>query len=257
MPFTPAHVAAVLPLLGSERMRRVLDPTALVLGAMAPDFDYFLHGRMQGSISHTLPGLLLFDVPVTLVLWCAWRFICARPVQLSLPSFVARRTRWTRHDSISAHALLLGALVGSATHLLWDAFTHGTSPVVAQIPALHEVVELPVLGRMVAYRALQHLSSVVGLLALAGWGIHRLRRAPPREVVSIDDPGVRYVLPACCIAGSIIGASLGCVLHGLSLHTLAHLVVLTIDGWLLGLLVGALVVGGLASRAASPADDDW
>ena len=236
-------------------MRRILDPTALVLGAMAPDFDYFFHGRMQGSISHTLPGLLLFDVPVTLALWCAWRFVCARPVQLSLPGFLARRTRWTERDSIRAPALLLGALLGSATHLLWDAFTHGTSPIVAHIPALRETIELPLLGRMVTYRALQHLSSVVGLLALAGWGAHHLRSVKPREVVRIDAPGIRYVLPGCCVAGSISGGTLGLVLHGLSFETLAHLVVLTIDGWLLGLLLGALVVGGATTRSTSSRPD--
>src|SRR5581483_12465816 len=50
VPFTLAHPAAVLPL-----RRRGLVFSALVVGSMAPDFEYFF--GLKRPISHTMPGI--------------------------------------------------------------------------------------------------------------------------------------------------------------------------------------------------------
>src|SRR5579875_1686228 len=66
VPFTPAHTVAALPFRRSRR----LDMAALVVGCLSPDFEYFLRGEARGSFGHTLTGLIVLDLPLSLlVLW--------------------------------------------------------------------------------------------------------------------------------------------------------------------------------------------
>ena len=65
MPFTVAHVAAVLP---AVRWARRLEPSCLVIGSMSPDFEYFVRGEQVSTISHTFVGLFAWCLPATLVL---------------------------------------------------------------------------------------------------------------------------------------------------------------------------------------------
>lgn len=242
MPFTVAHVAAILPFVGRGGWRRHLDPTALVLGSMAPDFDYFLHGRMQGGVAHTLPGLLLFDLPMTIVLWLSWRFICLEPVLFSLPQVLTVRMNWDRSRAACLHAIVLGAVVGSASHLLWDGFTHASTPIVAAIPVLRTVVDLPGLGPMAAYRGLQHGSTLVGLGLIAHWAFVRWPHADRGDLPRSSLTPLRMLLPSTCLMGGAMGLGLGIWKYGLGTGEIGNVVVLIIDGWLLGLLLGAIVV---------------
>lgn len=117
MPFTPAHVAAVLPFA-----RRPWIFPALVAGSMAPDMPYFVR---------TLP------VAVTAESWY-------EPLlNASTSHSVANRRRLLRSSGLGSRFvwLMASALVGIATHLVWDAATH-------------------------SMRVLQHLSTSTGLLIL-------------------------------------------------------------------------------------------
>ena len=48
---------------------RATSGTALVIGSMAPDVEYFLNGYPTSTVSHTWLGQLTFCLPVTLVLF--------------------------------------------------------------------------------------------------------------------------------------------------------------------------------------------
>lgn len=134
MPFTLAHPAAVLPL-----MRTPLVPAALVSGSMAPDIPYFLTAAgltstsaddwygsfLNATHTHSPSGLpidLLYAVALVAAYWTVRAPITALlPPSLSLPAP-------ERPTSLSAKTryggwLLLSALTGIATHLLWDALT--------------------------------------------------------------------------------------------------------------------------------------
>lgn len=166
MPFTPAHAAAVLPLLALRS--RWLDGAALVAGAMAPDFEYFLRFRMSSGISHSWPGLFVFDVPVAVLLVVLFRRVVAAPLGRAAP---ARAGAWLsapwRPGIVGVVRLFPSALLGATTHLLWDACTHRTGFVVERSPLLAHVFHLPVLGDVAVYRTLQHASTVLGLALLA------------------------------------------------------------------------------------------
>jgi hypothetical protein len=159
LPFTAAHPAAILPLI------RRMDPTCLVIGAMAPDFEYFLRGTQSSVVSHTAPGLLLFCVPVTLSLSWVFHRVVKWPLVLALPE------RWQGRGAALARGrwparpwpmLAAAALIGASTHLIWDGLTHTSGYGPELIPALRHAIRpgLPL------HRLLQHLSTVVGLALL-------------------------------------------------------------------------------------------
>ena len=126
VPFTPAHPAIVLPLL--RRGRPWIDPVALVAGSMAPDFEYFLRARMDGRISHTLIGLLMFDLPVGLFLAVLFRRLVGPALELALPTSLTVRVKGAFPELPKlrcghAWAAAVGCtLLGAASHLFWDAF---------------------------------------------------------------------------------------------------------------------------------------
>lgn len=178
MPFTISHAAAVLPLhtLGKSR----LPLAALMIGSMSPDFAYFLPDSLAQISSHSFEGILLFCWPVSIALWLLFVHLLELPTIELLPA--EWRARVSRSDStVSLKALAFASItviLGALTHVAWDAFTHGNTPLTRAFPGFR--VELFTLygHRFRVYLILQYLSSVVGLVALAFWA-HRLRRSAP------------------------------------------------------------------------------
>lgn len=164
MPFTPSHTAIVLPLLRS----RYFSATALVIGSMAPDFEYFFTMNDKGYHGHTLAGIFYFDVPVTLLLaWCFHRFI-KEPAINNLPYFFQRRLNELKYFQFDGYIkkywlqFILSAVLGTLTHLFWDSFTHPNTWVVSNLSIYKTIV--PINGaKYPLYYALQLLSSYVGL----------------------------------------------------------------------------------------------
>lgn len=183
MPLTlPSHAAAILPL---TRVR-ALPPSALVLGAAAPDLGYLL--KLPGS--HSWGGLLPVIVPAGLLLWlwAEWLLLpMLREVLPPIGTLHPARLLATRGAPLRPGALLAASIAivcGASTHLLWDGFTHDRLWPASQLyPSEH--FGLP-FGLTVA-RVLQHLSTVLGaVLVLRAWG-RAARRGPLAEP---KDPAV-------------------------------------------------------------------
>lgn len=178
MPFTVAHVAAVLPLRG--RWQLPLAP--LVLGSMAPDVWLFLGMRDVRDLAHTATGVLLVDLPVVLVAGVAWHHVLRAPVADLLPALSAR---WSRRAAPSARDLrwagrwLLSALAGTLTHVVWDLFTHDSGWAVQRIGPLQESWS----GLSVA-TWLQYVCSVLGLVVIAAVVLRWWRTTPPGPPVA-------------------------------------------------------------------------
>ncbi len=169
MPFTLAHPAAVLPL-----RRMGLPLSALVVGSMAPDFEYLIRLEPRSVISHTVPGLALFCVPVGLLVLVIWHRVWCQPL-LALwdPRDGAREatpgpvfTFWPL-----GRLLLLAAavLLGAATHLGWDAFTHEHGWVVEHVPPLAQPAFTTAWGSIAVFKLLQHGSTLAGLGVLVAY----------------------------------------------------------------------------------------
>ena len=75
MPVTPAHAALALPL---SRVAPALPLAPLVIGTLSPDFEYLLRLAPTGRFAHSLLGLVVFCVPVSLLAWGCGVPSCAR-----------------------------------------------------------------------------------------------------------------------------------------------------------------------------------
>lgn len=168
MPFTLAHPAAVVPL---RRFSKRVPFVGLVVGSMAPDFEYLLRLRPSGSGAHSFPGVLLFTVPLAvLVTWFAERAVLpGLRVRLGMPP-----AHVAPHGSIAA---VISVVVGVATHLLWDSFTHPRGTMVEALPLLADTS----FGHLPLYKWLQHGSSVAGLAIVGTVLVSRARRLHPAE----------------------------------------------------------------------------
>ena len=239
MPFTLAHTVAVLPLVRISR----LDPTCLVIGSMAPDFEYFARGEQVSRISHTLLGVAVWCIPVTLLLGALWHFLVKDPVKVALPPALARRLAplfapWTA----GWPSAVVSAALGAFTHLAWDGVTH-EGGLEDWIPALGNVYDVPGLGPMALHRIIQHASTLAGLVILAAYIV----RLPAREAAPA--PGrtrVRLVLVACIVVGV---AAMAVRLHAMHLRDPGSVIVGVISGVLAGTIVAAALLRAVRRQA--------
>lgn len=169
MPFTFSHPAIVLPL--TLLPRRWFSLTGLFIGSLTPDFEYFLRMRIKSNYSHTLEGLFWFDLPLGLLLAFLFHKIVKNKLIENLPAFlksrflVFRMFEWNQYFKLNWKSVITSILIGAASHLFWDSFTHETGFFVELIPVLQQSVNflgvtIPIL------KILQHSSSLVGGIVL-------------------------------------------------------------------------------------------
>jgi len=148
--------------------------SALVVGTLAPDFEYFLQLMPRGGFGHTLPGVFVLDLPLALlVLWMFQGYLKV-PLTLLLPDGFQRRVApylgefrffgWRRFALIVASILL-----GVATHLVWDSFTHPGMGLYQHWHFLSRTVQLPLVGTVQYCKVFQHASTVFGIGVLVVW----------------------------------------------------------------------------------------
>jgi hypothetical protein len=246
MPFTAAHVLAVLPAVHARRALR-LDPTCLVIGSMVPDFEYFARGELVGEFGHTLAGVVGWAIPVTLILAVVFHGLVKWPLLLAdsraLTAVFASpwRERWTAGAVAS---VIASAVLGDLTHVVWDAATHSDGFIVQHVPALARAYTLPGLGDMVLHRILQHASTLVGLAGVGAYLNWRIRRAPPVEVV-VRRAGARVAFAGCIVAGI---TAMVFRLHLLHVIEPGNVIAAAISGMLAGVIVASLIMRRAALR---------
>ncbi|GGK70269.1 DUF4184 family protein [Rufibacter glacialis] len=164
MPFTFSHPAVILPFKGLTGKRVSL--TALALGSMAPDFEFFFRMRAETDISHTLKGIFLFDIPVVLLMAILYHCWIRSPLINHLPPFLRHRFSvyqdfdWLAYFKENWLVVMTSAFLGIVTHLLCDDFTHDYGWTAKNLPLLSSSYHLA--GYAVpGYHLLQYLSSLV------------------------------------------------------------------------------------------------
>ncbi|MFZ3496849.1 DUF4184 family protein [Streptomyces sp. 5.8] len=223
MPFTLSHAAAVLPALRrSGRARGPLVGSALVLGSFAPDTFYFAGTVVSGlgpyaTFAHSLPGILTADAVLTAVLAACW-LLLREPLIALLPrgrqgrvhAFVrGEEWRGRRLPSLAVW-FYLSAVIGSLTHVVWDAFTHVDRFGTRILPALGEPLALG----LPLYSYLQYGTSALAACVLVWFTATALRRLPqspaPASVPVLGRAGVWGALALVLV----------CVTVGVTLHVL-------------------------------------
>lgn len=166
MPFTGSHPAAVLPLtyLG-------LSTPALVIGSLSPDLPYYLPGLPDSALTHSALGVVTVNPVIGLACLALWHALVA-PLALAVAPAGARRRirlaprarrRRPRRADVATLLLLMVALsLGSATHVLWDEFTHS-----GRFGARHLDWLATQHGALPGYRWAQYASGLLGAAVLA------------------------------------------------------------------------------------------
>lgn len=211
MPFTLAHPVAALPF--RKWLGRFGSLSGLVVGSMIPDLAYFPPVGVLRAQTHSLAGIFIYCLPAGLVFWIAYRTLF-RPFFLALaPTGLAYRVgpgsvpAWSVTE---LRAVVPSLVVGAATHVLWDAFTHSNGAAVRTFPALQTPVDLFHVHwyQPRVYKVLQHLSSLVGVVVLLVWGARWYRRTEPRPfpISGALRSGKRGLTLAALLVPSLIAA---------------------------------------------------
>lgn len=206
MPFTPAHAAAAIPF-----RRTPLIPSALVVGCFSPDFEYFLRLAPRGSFGHTLTGLFAFDLPTAVVVLWLFHAYAKKPILAWLPEAVRERlpicsTFSSLRNARQIMLILVSIIIGAATHVLWDSFTHPFFWPYHHWLLLSRTIRLPLVGPVPCFKIFQHLSTFVGIAVLLLWLWHWYRNANPNHSEGDERPreNERAILAVMCFVALVV-----------------------------------------------------
>lgn len=237
MPFTFSHPAIVLPL--ALLPRKWISLTGLVVGSLLPDFEYFLRMRIESQFSHTIPGVLWFNLPLGILITFLFHVIVRDALIDNLPSmlksrlFVFKQFDWRGHFKENWIVVSISVIVGTVSHILWDAFTHEHGYFVEAFPVLSTMTyvldeQIPI------YRLLQHGSTFVGALVIAVV----LLRLPHCKIAS-KDISLKYWI--ILIGLSVIITALRLWI-GLEYRSFGHLIATAIAAVLISLILTPLIL---------------
>lgn len=247
MPFTLAHPAAIVPISKLAGKRTSL--SALVIGSMMPDAVYFLPLGIDGRTSHSLPALFWFCLPAGLLAYILFHSFIKRPAAALLPLELAARLpsralQGPWKGPASTGTVIFSLFLGALTHIVWDAFTHAHSSIVIGIDMLRFAVASVGAYPIPLYKVLQHVSSLVGLAALAlwirAWCVHsRPSTDLPPELNPCLPAQTRLIIIAAIIASGVVFA----------LARAANASHRTVEDLLVRVAVGGMVGAGIAGAA--------
>lgn len=183
MPFTFCHPALVLPLNYLPWRWRSL--TGLVAGAIVPDFEYFLRVSHFSKYSHTIPGIFWFDLPLGIVMAFLFHNLLRDGLILNMP--LALQKRCSHYYQLNWNIILrkkwvviiASVLLGAASHLLWDGFTHETADSLRTLP-FKDDFRAVTKGKVNAYSLYTQVSSAIGGLII----IYSVWQLPKRRPVT-------------------------------------------------------------------------
>lgn len=230
MPFTFSHPAIVLPLTFLPRQWYSL--SGLVIGSLTPDFEYFLRMRIQSNYSHTVSGLFWFDLPLGILLAFIFHNIVRDSLFDNLPTILNSRLlkfkqfQWNTYFRKNWHIVTISVLIGAASHLLWDSFTHDHGYFVQTISALTNTMDF--FGRQIPlFKILQHSSTLLGGLAIA-FALFKL--TPDKNITR--QLNIKYWVIFTILILTIIAVRL---LSGLDIRLFGHVIVTAISAGLISL----------------------
>ncbi len=186
MPFTAAHPAIILPLL---RLRsKWISTTGLVVGSVAPDFEYFLRLGSSSFFSHKIWGVLCFNLPISFLIATVFHLLVRDVVSRYLPAILQRRIaavkplNWLPYIKRNWFVFGMSVIVGACSHIFWDDFTYANGYSQRVLPVLQDYITVFDKKLYVA-RIVQHGSTVIGGLLVAGY-VLRMPSAPFHHTAS-------------------------------------------------------------------------
>lgn len=169
MPFTFSHPALILPV--TYLPKKWYSLSGLVIGSMTPDFEYFIRMKDYSKYSHTVGGMFWFDVPLGLLLIYIFHnivrdtLIAYMPFSLNVRFSAFTNFSWNKYFRKNIIVVLISLIIGIASHLFWDSFTHAHGYFYDAMPAFKDSINILHHHIYGAY-FLQIASSLVGGLVM-------------------------------------------------------------------------------------------
>ncbi|MFC7681206.1 DUF4184 family protein [Paenibacillus sp. GCM10028914] len=239
MPLTFAHPAAVLPF---SRKSKYVHFSALVLGSMSPDFEYFLRGQPLGEIGHTFRGFLYFNLPLVIVIYFIYHTFIHRTLVNHLPVVLqdsnSRRPNYS--GVLSVIVFFYSALIGMLTHIVWDSFTHKNGFMVTELPILAHTFNISSYDIPI-YKLLQHGSTLLGLCIILIYVYVRASLSREHNMMKVSPKQKVYFWSSLFVLAAFI-LVLWYFIDYVSIMSYGIAVVRVIDSALLSLLIVCLTI---------------
>lgn len=165
MAFTLAHPAAVINF--TKKHGSYINNAGMILGTMAPDFEYFIYFKPMEVIGHSIKGFVLIDLPLVILLYLIFYKVIKNDFILNLPKGINQHLHTLYNDKIKLTnfqefiIFLYSSFIGMATHVVWDSFTHKNGFFVNKINGLsNTILNIPI------YKYLQHGSTILGFMII-------------------------------------------------------------------------------------------
>ncbi|MFY8091829.1 MAG: DUF4184 family protein [Chitinophagaceae bacterium] len=164
MPFTFAHPAIILPLSKNKK----LPLSALIIGSLIPDFEFYFQLREVEQIGHDTIGIILFDIPAGFLMLFIYHHYIRIYLRTILPDVVLYKCNTlvynfkSNQKNLFSLNNLLALLIGITSHLFLDLFTHHYSFLITYVPQLKETIGFFNYS-MPLFQVNQILLSIVGL----------------------------------------------------------------------------------------------
>ncbi|MFS1514807.1 DUF4184 family protein [Chengkuizengella sp. SCS-71B] len=239
MPFTFSHPLYAIPLKWIQP--KYFCVTGLVLGSMSPDFEYFIALEPYRTIGHSLTGLIVQAIPLSILFAFIFHKIIVKTLSLHLPSFYNLDMRsyqvfhsWQLNTFRKWLVFLTSVVIGFFSHIFIDAFTHTSGYFVLKFSFLSNII-----NEMSVYKLLQHTLSISGLvlLTLLCFQLLRKQNIVHRKRIISQNQKLKYWSIVLSIA--LIVTILKLVFTS-SNNTIGILVVSPISGTLLGIFTASL-----------------
>lgn len=232
MPFTFSHPAIILPFTFFPR--QWISLTGLVIGSLIPDFEYFLRMSIKSKYSNTVDGLFWFDLPLGLILTFIFHNIVRDRLFDNLPIILKSRLAifkqfdWKDHFRRNWFVVALSILIGAASHIFWDSFTHEGGYFVQKFPPFQNTVHL-FEAQIPIFKILQHSSTLLGGLIVA-FSIYKL----PKTSIKRENSNLKYLSIVTVLTLTIIAIR---ILSGLDIKQYGNLIVTAISAGLISLTI--------------------
>jgi len=193
--------------------------------------------KVRSNYSHTFYGIFWFDLPLAIILCFIFHIIVRNQLFNNLPTVIRSRIliynqfNWKNYFKQHYFVILSSILIGVASHLLWDSFTHDHGYFVTHIYELRDSIsifnkQIPVL------KVAQHLSTFLGAIAII-IGMLKL----PKNDISGTSINKNYWIIIIIIIFIIITIR---VLFGLNYKAYGHIIVSLISAILIALITTPL-----------------
>ncbi|MFY7965371.1 MAG: DUF4184 family protein [Chitinophagaceae bacterium] len=168
MPFTFSHPAIILPLI---KHKKWFSETALFIGAIIPDFDYFIKLKASTNFAHTIKGVFLFDLPISFIVLFIWNRFIKQELIKHLPFQFKEQYLKISYNKAQPKLYFIytvSLFIGICSHLIWDAFTHYDGYTVLHFHKLSNSISFLNYSIKI-YSLLQVLSSIIGLIVIVNY----------------------------------------------------------------------------------------